>query len=77
MKALPTEINIYRNYREMSGPGSAVGVATPYGLEGPGFEPGESEIFLTRPSRPQRQSSLLFDKDRCSMLWGKAAGAWR
>ena len=33
-----------------SGPGSSVGIATDYGLDGPGSNPGGSEIF--RPSRP-------------------------
>ena len=32
------------------GPGSAVGIATDYGLDGPGSNPGGDEIF--RPSRP-------------------------
>ena len=32
------------------GPGSSVGIATNYGLDGPGSNPGEDEIF--RPSRP-------------------------
>ena len=32
-----------------SGPGSSVGVATDYGLEGPGSNPGGDEIF--RPSK--------------------------
>ena len=32
------------------GPGSSVGIATDYGLEGPGSNPGGEEIF--RPSRP-------------------------
>jgi len=32
------------------GPGSSVGIATVYGLDGPGSNPGEDEIF--RPSRP-------------------------
>ena len=36
--------NIYR------GPGSSVGIATVYGLDGPGSNPGGGEIF--RPSRP-------------------------
>ena len=31
------------------GPGSSVGVATDYGLDGPGSNPGGDEIF--RPSR--------------------------
>jgi len=32
------------------GPGSSVGIATDYGLDGPGSNPDEDEIF--RPSRP-------------------------
>ena len=32
------------------GAGSSVGIATDYGLDGPGSNPGEDEIF--RPSRP-------------------------
>jgi hypothetical protein len=32
------------------GPGSSVGIATDYGLDGPGSNPGADEIF--RPSRP-------------------------
>ena len=32
------------------GPGSSVGIATDYGLDGPGSNPGEDEIFHT--SRP-------------------------
>jgi len=32
------------------GPGSTVGIATDYGLDGPGSSPGGDEIF--RPSRP-------------------------
>ena len=34
----------------MCGPGSSVGIATDYGLDGPGSNPVEDEIF--RPSRP-------------------------
>ena len=33
-----------------SGTGSSVGIATDYGLDGPGSNPGGDEIF--RPSRP-------------------------
>ena len=32
------------------GPGSSVGIATDYGLDGPGSNPGGDEIF--HPSRP-------------------------
>jgi len=35
---------------EEYGPGSSVGIATEYGLDGPGSNPGGDEIF--RPSRP-------------------------
>jgi len=34
----------------LCGPGSSVGIATDYGLDGPGSNPGGDEIF--RPSRP-------------------------
>jgi len=34
----------------MCGPGSSDGIATDYGLDGPGSNPGGDEIF--RPSRP-------------------------
>jgi len=34
----------------LSGPGSSVGIATDYGLDGPGSNLGGDEIF--RPSRP-------------------------
>jgi hypothetical protein len=34
----------------ISGPGSSVGIATDYGLDGPESNPGRDEIF--RPSRP-------------------------
>ena len=42
------------NFRSLhltySGPGCSVGIATDYGLDGPGSNPGGDEIF--RPSRP-------------------------
>jgi hypothetical protein len=38
----------------MSGPGSSVGVATGYGLDGPGIE------SRTSPDRPWVQRSLLY-----------------
>ena len=37
-------------YLCVCGPGSSVGIATDYGLHGPGYNPGGDEIF--RPSRP-------------------------
>ena len=36
--------------KKICGPGSPVGIATGYGLNGPGSNPGGDEIF--RPSRP-------------------------
>jgi len=38
------------DYIICSGPGSSVGIATDYGLDGPGSNPGGGEIF--HPSRP-------------------------
>ena len=38
------------SYFPACGPGSSVGIATDYGLDGPGSNPGGDEIF--RPSRP-------------------------
>ena len=37
--------------RRSSGPGSVVGVATAYGLDGPGIESRWGEIFRTSPDR--------------------------
>ena len=37
-------------FRYVCGPGSSVGIATDYELDGPGSNPGGDEIF--RPSRP-------------------------
>ena len=41
-----------------SGPGSSVGIATDYGLDGPGSNPGGDEISRP-PDRPWGPSSLL------------------
>ena len=38
------------NMLSICGPGSSVGIATDYGLDGPGSNPGGDEIF--RPFRP-------------------------
>ena len=43
--------DVYRKpSKYKGGPGSSVGIATDYGLDGPGSNPGRDEIF--RPSRP-------------------------
>ena len=43
-------LNITLLTRLGGGPDSSVGIATDYGLDGPGSNPGGDEIF--RPSRP-------------------------
>jgi len=46
-----------------SGPASSVGIATGYGLDGPGIESrwgGGCEIFRTCPDRPWGPSSILY-----------------
>jgi hypothetical protein len=40
-------------------PGSAVGIATGYGLDGPGSNPGGGDIFPTCPDRPWGPPSPL------------------
>ena len=49
---------VYRLYR---GPGSVVGIATAYGLDGPGIESRLGEIFRTCPDRPWGPHSLLYN----------------
>jgi hypothetical protein len=44
-----------------SGPGSVVGMATGYGLDGPGIESRWGEIFRTSPDRPWGLPSLLYN----------------
>jgi hypothetical protein len=44
-----------------SGPVSTVGVATGYGMDGPGIESRWSEIFRTCPDRPCGLPSLLYN----------------
>ena len=47
-----------------SGPGSSVGIATGYGMDRPGSNPGGSEIFRTSPDRPWGPPSLLYNGNR-------------
>ena len=49
---LGTEVNLIflHGYKQMCGPGSSVVIATDYGLDSPGSNPGGDEIF--RPCRP-------------------------
>jgi len=46
---------------DIGGPGSVVGIATGYGLDGPGSNPGEGKIFRTCPDRPWGPPSLLYN----------------
>jgi hypothetical protein len=43
------------------GPGSVVGIATGYGLDGTGIESRWGEIFRTCPDRPWAPPSLLYN----------------
>jgi hypothetical protein len=48
----------------LCGPGSVVGIATGYGLDGPESNPGGGEIFRTSPDRPWGPPSLLYKRYR-------------
>ena len=43
------------------GPGSSVGIATGYGLDGPGIESRWGEFFRTCPDRPWDPPNLLYN----------------
>jgi hypothetical protein len=62
-------------YLENKGPVSSVGIATDYGLDGPGIETRWGKIFRTGPDRPWGPPSLLYNGYRV-FPGGKAAGAW-
>ena len=65
----------YTHYNCTRGPGSVVGIATAYGLDGPGIESRWGEIFRICPDRPWGPPSLLYNGYRV-FTGGKAAGAW-
>jgi hypothetical protein len=54
----------YYYYCHLCGPGSVVGIATVYGLEGPGMESRWVEIFRTYPERCWGPPSLLYNGHR-------------
>jgi hypothetical protein len=58
------------------GRNSVVGVATRYGLDGPGIDFRWGETFRSRPYRPWGPSSLLYH-GYWAFPGGKAAWAWR
>ena len=49
------------NFILICGPGSSVGIATGYRLDGPGIEYQWGEIFRTCPDRPWGPPSLLYN----------------
>jgi hypothetical protein len=55
-------LTIFQNWIEnIRGPGSSVGIATDYGLDGRGSNPGGGEIFSQSPDRPWGPPSLLYN----------------
>ena len=52
--------------KEKVGLDSSVGMATRYGLDGPGIDPGVGEILRPRPYRSWGPPSLLYNRNRGS-----------
>ena len=53
--------NIKVDLKNVDGPGSVVGIATGYGLDGPGIESRCGEIFRTCPDRTWGPPRLLYN----------------
>ena len=71
-----TNVKRYTPYIN-GGRDSSVGIATRYGLDGPGIDSRwGGEIFRTRPDRSWGLPCLLYNEYRV-FPEGKAAGAWR
>jgi hypothetical protein len=65
------DLSMYTSCLPSCGPGSVVGRAANYGLDGPGIESRwRGEILGTCPDRPWRQLSLLYNEHRV-FPWGK------
>jgi len=77
-KCLGTQLPDARNHLKSSmGRDTAAGIATRYGLDGPGIESRlGGYTFRTNPDRPWGPPSLLYNGYRV-FPGGKAAGAWR
>jgi len=60
----------------MIGRDSSVGIATGYGLDGPGNESGGGEIFRTSPDRPWGSPILLYNGYRV-FTGGKLINVYR
>jgi hypothetical protein len=58
----------------VTGAESIVGIATRYGLDGLGINPGGGKIFCTHPDQPQVPPSLLYIA-YLVIPWGKLAEA--
>jgi hypothetical protein len=68
-------MSMINRYLNRCRPGSSVGLATGYGLDGSGSNPGGGEIFRLHPDRPWGPPSLLYNGYRV-FPGGKVAGAW-
>jgi hypothetical protein len=51
----------FKEDNKKDGSGTSVGIATGYGLDGPGIESRWGEIFRTCPDRPWGPPSLLYN----------------
>jgi len=69
-------LQFLQSYPLFEGRDSSVGIATRYGLDGPGSNPSGGEGFRIRPDWPWGPPSLLYSRYRV-FPGGKAAGAWR
>jgi hypothetical protein len=72
---LEMQCNNYTMYSTICGPGSSVGIATDYGLDGPGMESRWGARFSPHVQTAWGPSSLLYNGYRVFPV-GKAAGAW-
>ena len=52
---------IHKCINTLCGPGSSVGIATDYGLDGPGSNPDGDEIFVNMPHRIHKCTNTLYD----------------